>query len=216
MNNFKSTSPTDLILSSLVSEFRQGIQIKTFLFGGEGGGGGKEGGERYEHESRLIFYTQHIVMTDSTEPYSFMKVFPTVFRIDREHNSKSIKARVVILVHDTSSWPVHHNCKVSWYTIGYSSYGADMKSHLKESWGNNSESMKGKVVILVRDTPSWPVLHNCEVSLTVLYNREASSKYSERYSSYWADTKMFVDGRTDRRRTDASLIALSPEPSERG
>ena len=30
--------------------------------------------------------------------------------------------------------------------------------------GNNSESMKARVVILVRNTSSRPVLHNCEVS----------------------------------------------------
>ena len=39
-----------------------------------------------------------------------------------------------------------------------------MKLQLKQSSGNNSESIKGRVVILVRDTLSRPVLHNCEVS----------------------------------------------------
>ena len=43
-----------------------------------GGGGGSYG--RYEHESRHILYTQHIVTT-STEPYSFMKIILTVFKI---------------------------------------------------------------------------------------------------------------------------------------
>ena len=39
-----------------------------------------------------------------------------------------------------------------------------MKLHLKQSRGNNSESMKAKVAILVRDTSPRPVLHNCKVS----------------------------------------------------
>ena len=43
--------------------------------------------------------------------------------------------RVVILVYDTSSWPVLHNCEVSWfYSKRFSSYGADMKLHLSEVW----------------------------------------------------------------------------------
>ena len=39
-----------------------------------------------------------------------------------------------------------------------------MKLHLKQSRGNNSGSMKARVVILVYDTLSRLVLHNCEVS----------------------------------------------------
>ena len=39
-----------------------------------------------------------------------------------------------------------------------------MKMHMKPSRGNNSESMKARIVILVRDTLSLPVLHNYEVS----------------------------------------------------
>ena len=54
---------------------------------------------------------------------------------------------------------------VSWlYSKWFSSYGADTKLHLKPSRGNNSESMEARVVIPVRDTSSWPVLHSCEVS----------------------------------------------------
>ena len=98
----------------------------------------------------------------------------------RGNNSKSKKARVVILVCDTLPWPVLYICKVSWkYFKGYSSYRADTKSHLKPSRGNNSKSKKARVVILVRDTLSWPVLHICNVSW----------KYSKEYLSYWADTK---------------------------
>ena len=43
VNNFLSTNPTTLILSSLVSEFRQRIQICFFWGGGRGGGGGGGG-----------------------------------------------------------------------------------------------------------------------------------------------------------------------------
>ena len=47
--------------------------------------------------------------------------------------------------------------------------------------GDNTKSKKGRVVILVRDTSSGPVLHFCPVP----------SKYSKGYSSYRADTKSF-------------------------
>ena len=52
--------------------------------------------------------------------------------------------------------------------------------HLKQSRGNNSEGMKVRVVILVWDTLSWPVLHNYEVSWL----------YFKGYSSYRADTNI--------------------------
>ena len=92
--------------------------------------------------------------------------------------------RVVILVCDTSSWPVLHNCEASWlYSKRFSSYGADMKLRLKPSRGNNSESMTARVVILIRNTSSWPVLHNCEVSWL----------YFKGYSSYGADTKLHLE-----------------------
>ena len=48
--------------------------------GARGGGGG--GGGVYEHKSRHILYTRHIVTTSSTEPYSLMKIFLTVFKIE--------------------------------------------------------------------------------------------------------------------------------------
>ena len=47
-----------------------------------GGGGGGEGGQAYEHKSRHILYTRHIVTTSSTEPYSLMKIFLTVFKLE--------------------------------------------------------------------------------------------------------------------------------------
>ena len=98
-----------------------------------------------------------------------------------EDNSESMKTRDVILVRDILSWPVLHNCAVSWlYLKRFSSYGADTKLHLKPSRGNNSESTKARVVDFVCDTLSWPVLRNCEVSWL----------YTKRYSSYRADTNM--------------------------
>ena len=47
--------------------------------------------------------------------------------------------------------------------------------------GDNAQSKKGRVVILVCDTSSHPVLHFYQVSL----------KYFEEYSSYRVDTKSF-------------------------
>ena len=49
--------------------------------------------------------------------------------------------------------------------------------------GDNTKSKKGRVVILVHDTSSGPVLHFCQVPL----------KYSKGYSSYRADTKSFTN-----------------------
>ena len=57
----------------------------------------------------------------------------------------------------------------------------------KHKRGDNSKSNKARALIFVSDT----VLQNCEVS----------SKYSKRYSSYWADTKMSTDRRTDGQTT---------------
>ena len=36
----------------------------------------------FEHKSRHILYTRHIVTTSSTEPYSLMKIFVVVFKIE--------------------------------------------------------------------------------------------------------------------------------------
>ena len=65
-------------------------------------------------------------------------------------NSKSKKARVVILVSNTLSHPVLHFYLVpSKYSEGYSSYRADTKSISNKTKGNNSKSKKARVVILV-------------------------------------------------------------------
>ena len=54
--------------------------------GGGGGGGvfrvwGREG-EDMNTRAAIFFYTRHIGMTSSTEPYSLMKIFLTVFKIE--------------------------------------------------------------------------------------------------------------------------------------
>ena len=52
------------------------------------------------------------------------------------------------------------------YSKGYSSYRADTKSiSNNKPKGDNSKSKKARVVILVRDTSSHPVLHFYHVSL---------------------------------------------------
>ena len=73
-----------------------------------------------------------------------------------------MKARVANLVRNTLSRPVLYNCK--YHDSITKSYGADIKLHLKQSRGNNSDSMKAKVAILVHDTSPRPVLDNCTVS----------------------------------------------------
>ena len=40
------------------------------------------GGGRYEHKSRQILYTRHIVTISPTERYSLVKIFLTVFKIE--------------------------------------------------------------------------------------------------------------------------------------
>ena len=55
----------------------------------------------------------------------------------------------------------------------------DTKSISNKTKGNNSKRMKDRVIILVRDASSLPVLHFYQVS----------SKYSKGYLSYIADKK---------------------------
>ena len=75
---------------------------------------------------------------------------PMHLKPSRGNNSESIKARVIILVHHTSLWPVSHNCEVSWlYSKGYSSYRADKKKHQR---GDNSKSIKVSALTFVCDT----------------------------------------------------------------
>ena len=75
------------------------------------------------------------------------------------------KAQLLILVHDMSSGPLLHFCQVpSKYSKGNSSYKADEKSISNKTKGDNSKSKKGRLVILVRNRSSGPVLHFYQVS----------------------------------------------------
>ena len=83
-----------------------------------------------------------------------------------------------------SSSPLLHFYQVpSKYSEGYSSYRADKKSFSNKTKGDNAKSKKARVVILVCDMSSGPVLHFYQVS----------SKYSNGYSSYRADNKFYAD-----------------------
>ena len=68
-------------------DFDKESKSRIFFFVGGGGGGGGlwggGGGGEYQYKSRHILYTRHIVVsTSSTEPYSLMKIFLTVFKIE--------------------------------------------------------------------------------------------------------------------------------------
>ena len=50
--------------------------------GGGGGGGGGGRGKRYEGPYFIYKTSRHIVTTSSTQPYSLMKLFLMVFKIE--------------------------------------------------------------------------------------------------------------------------------------
>ena len=84
--------------------------------------------------------------------------------ITKGDNSKRKEGRVVILVRNTSSCPILQFYQVpSKYSEGYSSYRADEKSNSKQR-EINSKSKKDRVVILIHNTSSGPVLHFYQVS----------------------------------------------------
>ena len=104
-------------------------------------------------------------------------------KYNKGDTARSKKGRVVILVCHTLSDPVLHFCQVpSKYSQGYLNYRADTKSFSNKTKGDNSKSKKGRVVILVCDTSSGPVLHFYQVS----------SKYSKGYWSYRGDKKFYA------------------------
>ena len=120
-----------------------------------------------------------MVWSCSTFLPSIIKIFQRVFDLQSGHeiyglslsnitkgeNAKSKKGRVFILVCDTSSGPVLHFCQVtSKYSKGYSSYRADEKSISNKTKEDNTKSMKARVVILVRNMTSDPVLHFYQLS----------------------------------------------------
>ena len=85
--------------------------------------------------------------------------------ITKGDNSKSKEGRVVILVRNTLFCPILQFYQVpSKCSEGYSSYRTDEKSISNKTNGDNSKSKKARVVILVRDKSSGPVLHFYRVS----------------------------------------------------
>ena len=90
-------------------------------------------------------------------------------------------ARVIILVCNTSSRPVLHLYQASSkYSIGYLCYRAETRNQIQTQEGEITPKVKkAKVVILVCDMSSGPVLHYYQVS----------SKYSKECLTYIADTK---------------------------
>ena len=118
---------------------------------------------------------QHVVSSSSTVLPSKIKIIQRVLELQSGHkikfkhkkgdNSKSKKARVVIFVCNMSSRLVLHFYQVSSkYSKGYLCYRADMKSNSNTGRRDNSKTKKAKVVILVCDMSSRPVLHFYQVS----------------------------------------------------
>ena len=80
-------------------------------------------------------------------------------------NSKSKEGRVVVLVKNTSPFPILQFYKVPLkYSEGYPSYRTEEKSILNKTKGDNSKSKKARVVVLVRSMSSGPSLHFYQVS----------------------------------------------------
>ena len=133
--------------------------------------------------SRPVLYSCEVSRLYSKGYLSYRADTKLHLKWSRGNNSESMIARVAILVCHTSSRPILHICKESLqYTLWFLSYWADTKLHLKPSMGNKSESMKARVFTLVRNTSSWPVLHNWEVSCLC----------SKQFLSYGADTKLHL------------------------
>ena len=85
--------------------------------------------------------------------------------ITKGDNSKSKEDRVVILVRNKSACSILQFYQVpSKYSEGYSSDRAEEKSISNKTKGDYAKSKKARVVILVRDMLSGPVLHFYQVS----------------------------------------------------
>ena len=129
-----------------------------------------------------------------------MIIFQTVFKLWSEHEiaSENIKGKItqkiwkreLSFLYETHCHDLYH---ITVKSHGYILKGIQVtertrtciKKHQRE---DNPKSIKARALVFVRDTSSWPVLHNCEVS----------SKYSKRLSSYRVDKKR-TDGRQDHR-----------------
>ena len=125
--------------------------------------------------------------------------------ITKGDNAKSKKGRVVILVCNKSSGAVSTFLpsiikifqRVFDFQSGHEINGLSLSNKTK---GDKAKSKKGRVVILVHDTSTGPVLHFCQVP----------SKYSKRYSSYRADEKS-ISNKTkedNSKRKKASVVIL--------
>ena len=98
----------------------------------------------------------------------------------RENNSESMTGRVAILLrihcHDLLYITVNYHKifrtvfklwsrhEIASETIKPPPAPTLEKKKKKKKKKKKSESIKTRIVILVRDTSSWPMLHNCEVS----------------------------------------------------
>ena len=103
----------------------------------------------------------------------------------KEDNSKTKNARVVFLVHDTSSQCDACTCKVSWiYSIWFRSYGPDTVYYMELSQGEIIQKPKNaRVVFLVHDTSSECDACTCIVSWI----------YSIRFRSYGPDMVYYME-----------------------
>ena len=126
-------------------------------------------------ELSFLYAMQQTFSACSTFLISKIKIIQRVLDLQSRHeiklkhkkvdNSKSKEARVIIFVRNTSSRLVLHFYQVSSkYSTGYLCYRADKKSNSNTRSGDNAKSNKAKVVILIRDTSSHPVLYLYQVS----------------------------------------------------
>ena len=97
-----------------------------------------------------------------------ISIIPHLLRgggLTKGDNSKSKEGRVVSLVRNKSSCPILLFYKVpSKYSEGCSSYRTDKKSISNKTKGDSSKSKKARIVFLVCDMSSGPVLHFYQVS----------------------------------------------------
>ena len=121
-----------------------------------------------------------------------------LFQTKQGDHSKSKNARVVILVRNTSSGPILHFYQVSSkYSKGSLTYRADtILSNITK--GDNAKSKKARVVILVRNTSSGPILHFYQVS----------KKYSKGSLTYRADTILSNITKGDNAKSKKDRIAI--------
>ena len=104
------------------------------------------------------FCMWHVVWSCSSLLLSFIKIFRRVYDLHK------LNLNHCIIVRNTLPCPIVQFCKVPSKYFGYSSYIVHEKYSINKTKGDNSKSKKVRVVILVRDTSSGPVLHFYQVS----------------------------------------------------